>query len=294
MSMEPPKLMVDARSVLGEGPSWDERSNVLYWVDIAGECLHIYNPSTNENAVVNIGQPIGAVAPCKSGGIVMALQHGFYSYDFDKRMMSFIVDPEADLPYNRFNDGKCDAKGRFWAGTMRVNKDVPNQGSLYCLDTDFTVRRVLSNLTISNGLGWSPDNQTMYYIDSATRKIMAYDFDLLSAELSNPRVAVDATGGIGGPDGMTVDEEGMIWAAIWDGYCVKRFNPDTGETLEIVSVPAARVTSCVFGGSGLSDLYITTARFGLSEQMLLEQPHAGGLFVQPTKVKGLPTYSFGE
>lgn len=290
--MNPVKLVVGQKANLGEGPSWDDRHQVLYWVDINGQKLHTYNPATNENSTVDVGQRIGAVVPRRSGGVVMALQNGFYTYDFASQEMTFIGDPEADKPGNRFNDGKCDAAGRFWAGTMSLDESEPS-GALYCLDTDLTIRKVLDNITVSNGIAWSADNTVMYYIDSNTKLVKAYDYDLSTGSMSNPRVVVDLTDSEVYPDGMASDEEGMIWVALWDGYCVKRWNPETGELLATVDVPAARSSSCVFGGADLEDLYITSARVGISEEKLAEQPLAGGLFTVKTNVRGVPTYAFG-
>ncbi|TNJ63200.1 SMP-30/gluconolactonase/LRE family protein [Paenibacillus hemerocallicola] len=286
------ELLLDAKAALGEGPSWDERNGLLYWVDIDGKALHTYEVSSKQTSVVPLGKKIGAVVPRKSGGVVLVLEDGFYAYDPSGDGLTFLGNPEGRKPNTRFNDGKCDAAGRFWAGTMSMN-GTANQGALYCLETDLTIRTIFENVSCSNGLAWSPDNRTMYYIDSPTRKVMAYDFDLESGEMSNPRVAVEVTEEGAVPDGMTSDAEGMIWVALWGGYGIRRWNPHTGELLLKIDVPAEQSSSCAFAGPNLDELYITSARVGISEANLLDQPLAGGLFLYKSDVKGQPTYAFG-
>lgn len=285
------KLLLDAKATLGEGPSWDEKSGQLYWVDIEGKRLHTYDVKKGTAATVSFDQRIGAAVPRRSGGVVMAMQDGFYAYD-PQSGLAFLGNPSGRKEETRFNDGKCDAAGRFWAGTMSLY-DKPGQGALYCLETDLTIRTVIEDVTCSNGLAWSPDNRTMYYIDSPTRKVMAYDYNLATGQIDNPRVAVEVTEKGALPDGMTCDAEGMIWVALWGGYGIRRWNPVTGELLLRLDVAAEQSSSCVFGGEKLNELYITSARKGIAESALAEQPHAGGLFVYPTEVTGLPTYAFG-
>jgi sugar lactone lactonase YvrE len=248
--------------------------------------------STNKTSVFPVGQKIGAVVPRRSGGVVVVLEDGFYAYDFSGEGLVFLGNPAGRKPNTRFNDGKCDAAGRFWAGTMSLN-GVANQGALYCLEPDLTIRTIFENVSCSNGLAWSPDNRTMYYIDSPTKKVMAYDYDLQTGEMSNPSVAIEVTEEGAVPDGMTCDAEGMLWVALWGGYGIRRWNPQTGELLLKVDVPAAQSSSCVFAGPELDDLYITSARVGISEEKLAQQPLAGGLFLFKSGVKGQPTYTFG-
>ncbi|MCH5584441.1 SMP-30/gluconolactonase/LRE family protein [Shimazuella sp. AN120528] len=285
-------LILDAKAELGEGPSWDACRKVLYWVDITRFRLHVYNPYTKEHTVFNTGQYIGAVVPRQSGGVVMAMEHGFYAFDFETKKMTLIGTVELDKPNNRFNDGKCDAAGRFWAGTMSHDY-TPYAGALYVLDADWTIRKVLDRVTISNGITWNPDSSIMYFIDSMTKKVMAFDYNLATAEMYNPRVVAKFKDESSMPDGMTSDVEGMLWIAVWNGHSLTRWNPNTCALLERINIPATRPTSCVFGGKSLRNLYITSARIGLEESILANEPHAGGLFVMKTNVKGLPTYAFG-
>ncbi|WP_342774594.1 SMP-30/gluconolactonase/LRE family protein [Paenibacillus piri] len=284
------ELIVDARAALGEGPCWDHRSGLLHWVDIAGMRVHTYNPLTGEDRYIQLDQMVGVAVPRLSGGMVAAMEHGLYLLDPETGTVSLVEDPESGLD-NRFNDGKCDERGRFWAGTLS-RKGRKQAGALYCLDAGGTVRKVIDGVTTSNGIGWSPDGRTMYFIDSPTKEVRAYSFDAKTGQLGDARtvVVIPADGGV--PDGMTVDAEGMLWVAQWGGWQVSRWNPHTGEQLAAVPVPAAQVSSCAFGGAYLDELYITTARIGQSEEAMLKQPHAGGVFRIKPGVAGLPAHFY--
>lgn len=291
VAMNELKLVLDAKSTLGEGPSWDTEKKLLYWVDIVEKKIHIFDPRLCIDRVIYTGQLTGCVVPRKSGGLVTALKNGFYFVNDKTGRLAFIANPESYLPNNRFNDGKCDPAGRFWAGTMNLNEKEAT-GSLYSLDSGWCVRKVLGGITVSNGLTWSPDYRTMYYIDSPTKEVWAFDYDLYTGIIKNKRVVVRIPEGEGVPDGMTSDCEGALWVAQWDGWKVSRWNPYNGKKLMEVHVPAARVSSCVFGGENLNELYITTARFGISVEGLLKQPLAGGIFKLKTNVRGLETFKF--
>ncbi|SDD62907.1 Sugar lactone lactonase YvrE [Paenibacillus sp. UNCCL117] len=286
------ELLAAGRATLGEGPCWDADNQVLYWVDVTAKKLFTYQPATGVHQKAEFDRMIGAVVPRSRGGLMLVMQDGFHEFDPESGALTKLRDPEAHLPDNRFNDGKCDALGRLWAGTMSMKGDRA-AGTLYCLDTDLSVRAVVTQVGISNGLGWSPDNTLMYYIDSATKGVWAFDFDLSAGTAGNRRTIVTIPEDDGLPDGMTVDREGMIWVAQWGGGKVSRWNPYTGELMETVPVPASLVTSCAFGGEKLDELFITTAREGLDDQTLRGQPHAGGLFRLKTRVTGLPAHRFG-
>jgi sugar lactone lactonase YvrE len=286
------KLLCDVNSTLGEGPTWDHRSNKLIWLDVLGKRIHTFDPTKGERRTITIDQKVGSAVPRVQGGLVLALENGFHTLDLETEQLTRLIDPEEDIPGNRFNDGKCDETGRYWAGTMDMEEKSPS-GSLYCLETDGTVRKVVEGVSVSNGIGWSPDNRTMYYIDSPTKKVMAYDYSLERGEITKPRVAVTIPEGEGFPDGMTVDVEGMLWIAHWDGWQVSRWNPATGEKITSIPVPAAQTSSCIFGGDNYDELFITTARVGLSEEQLKQQPHAGGVFCIKPGVKGKPSSFYG-
>jgi sugar lactone lactonase YvrE len=204
-----------------------------------------------------------------------------------------IVNPESHLPGNRFNDGKCDPAGRFLAGSMD-DAEVEASGSLYSLAPDGTVKTLLSGTRISNGLAWSPDYHTFYYIDTPTRVVMAYDYNLATGEIANPRPAVSVPPELGWPDGMTSDVEGMLWVALWGGAKLTRWNPATGQLVAEIPIPALNVSSCAFGGPDLTDLYVTSARKGMTAEQLAKYPLSGGLFRIRTNSQGMPTFEFND
>ena len=287
------ELVLDSHAALGEGPIWDDEKQVLYWVDILGNTLNAYDPVKHENQVYDVGQHVGTVVPAKDlAKVMLAVYEGFASYALDRQELTLLHDPEAHLPHNRFNDGKCDPMGRFWAGTMAYGGQG-KEGSLYCLDRDGRVRRVLGDIGIANGLAWSLDGSTMYYIDTAWAAVRAFDFDLEMGAISNGRNVIDVPIEMGAPDGMTIDAEGMLWVALWGGGQVCRWNPQNGELLQTVACPASHTTACAFGGEGLDILYITSAKDGLSEDQLEKEPHAGGLFAVRPGVQGIAAYRFG-
>lgn len=282
------ELAVDMKAALGEGPCWDDQNKLLYWVDIQGMKIHIHNPQDNSNKFIQLKQQIGAIVLRENGGAVVALQNGLYFLDLQTEELTLITDPEEHLPNNRFNDGKCDPAGRFWIGTMGSAQSA----SLYTLYPDLELQHKESNVTISNGLAWSPDQTKMYYIDTPTKQIVSYDYDISSGSISNKQVAITIPDTDGHPDGMTIDAEGNLWIAHWGGFQVSCWNPVTAEKLDSIPIPAPQVTSCTFTGDALDTLYITTARVGLDEEALAQSPQAGGLFKVKLNVKGTPSYRF--
>ena len=287
------QLVLDTQSELGEGSIWNYKTGELIWVDIKGEILNFYNPKTRSNKEMFTGQMIGTVVPTESGTVLVALQNGIYSFNPESGAKKLIVDPEADKPDNRFNDGKCDPAGRFWAGTMSL-VGAKNAGALYRLDADSTIHKMIDGVGTSNGIVWSADKTKMYYIDTPTRKVMGYDYDNETGDISNPVVAVEIPEGIGYPDGMTIDEDDNLWVALWGGSAVACFNPESGEMLRKIEVPAKNVTSCAFGDEDLGTLYITTARESTSEEDLERFPNAGGVFKIRPGVKGVKTYFYND
>ena len=293
-----PELLLDARADLGEGPAWDASRSLLYWVDIHTGRLHTYDPSEEIDHWVNVGESLGCVAPrpvslqARGTSLVIALNSGFMTFNLPSQRMVFLANPEPHLTGNRFNDGKCDPAGRFLAGTMD-DAEKEASGSLYSYSPDGTLKTLLTGVRISNGLTWSPDYQTFYYIDTPTRQVTAFDYDLVTGNIANPRPVVNVPPKLGWPDGMASDSEGMLWVAMWGGAKLTRWNPATGQLLEAIPVPALNVTSCVFGGPDLTDLYITSARKGMSAEQLAKVPLSGGLFRIRTKMRGMPTFEFG-
>jgi len=279
------ELVQDARAGCGEGPLWDARTGELLWVDIEPGILHRLDPVTGEDRPVEIGQPIGAVVPRARGGYAVAVRDGFAVTDGSA--VELVAPVELERPELRLNDGACDSHGRFWAGSYHVD-ELEGAGSLYRLDPDGRVTTVLGAVTISNGIGWSPDETVMYYVDTPTMLVEAFDYDVETGSIERRRPLVALEEGDGYPDGLVVDAEGCIWVALWEGWSVRRYSP-AGELLEVVDVPAARVTKPAFGGGDLRDLYITSAAADAPDS---EQPNAGGVFRVRAAVQGLAPSSY--
>ena len=290
MSGTPVEVAVDSRSDLGEGPSWDAREGILWWVDITSGVVHRYDPASRRDTMIDVGQPVGAVVPRRSGGLALATRDGFAVMDPGTRHVELIAPVEQDLADNLMNDAKCDDSGRLWAGTMAFDSR-PHAGALYRLDRDHSVTRVLDSITCSNGLGWSLDGTLMYYIDSGKQQVDVLDFDAATGEPANRRRLLEIPAGAGIPDGMAVDAEGCLWIALWGGSAVRRYTPD-GRLDRVLELAVSQVTSCVFGGDDLSDLYVTSAAGGLSEDELRRYPHSGSLFVHRPGVRGRPTIGY--
>jgi sugar lactone lactonase YvrE len=282
-------LAYKADDILGEGPVWAPDEQALYWVDILGKTLQRWEPKTDLYQNWKMPTDIGCFSLRAQGGAILGLRSGFAFLDFSSGEVIPLIDPEADQPSTRFNDGKCDRCGRFWAGTMD-EKPPKTRGALYRFDPDQSYQKVIPGIGTSNGLGWSPDNRTMYYTDSEKRTIWAYDFDMESGAIHNQRIFAQ-TPSTYLPDGLTVDGNGYVWSAKWDGWKVVCYAPDGSVYLE-VKLPVKRPTSCIFGGSEFRQLYITSASIGLTETELKEQPFAGSVFVLDCAVQGLPEPRF--
>jgi sugar lactone lactonase YvrE len=284
-------LVLDARAHHGEGPLWHPTEQTLDWVDIMAGRLHRYDPRADRDAVIEVGQPVGALAPRRSGGYVLALEEGFAVLE-PSGEVRVVCTIERSGPPQRMNDGKCDSAGRFWAGTMAYDF-TPGVAALYRLDRDFKVTTMLSRVTLSNGLDWTDDDRTMYYIDSLAHGVDAFDFDPLVGTIGRRRrlidIPSDPTGPTGEtvPDGMTVDAEGFLWVAVFGSSEVRRYSP-VGHLDCTVRLPVCAPTSCTFGGPGLADLYITT-------NIVFDdgrEPQAGGLFKCRPGVRGRPARMF--
>ncbi len=286
------ELLVDAHALVGEGPLWDERLQVLYWVDILNSKVYVYDPATGENRGMDVGQHVGTVVLREAGGLMLAVQQGFASFDPESQDLSLIANPEAHVTGNRFNDGKCDPGGRFWAGTMAY-EDPKDSGGLYRLDTDLSVHTIFDGVGISNGIVWSLDHTTMYYIDTLRQNVRAYDYDNDTGDIANERVAVAVPDDAGMPDGMAIDADGMLWVAHYGGSRVCRWNPHSGALMEKIDLPVTQVTACAFGGANLDTLYITSAAQQLDAADLARQPLAGGLFAIQMPYQGVPSFRFG-
>lgn len=275
------EIAVRAEAELGEGPTWDARSGRLLWIDILRARIHTYDPVSGRRTVRTTPQHVGAVKPRAGGGLVLNLRDGVGLLDADDSFRWLHHEP---VPGRRANDAAVAPDGSLWAGTMRYD-EAPGGGSLSRFTGDGSVELVLDDVAVSNGTGWSPDGGLMYYIDSPTRRIDV--FDHADGRVGDRRPFVEIEDGAGFPDGLTVDADGCVWVALWDGSAVRRYTP-TGELDRVVELPVPRVTACAFAGPDLADLYITTARVGLKSPL----PLSGSLLVVPGAGKGLAQPAF--
>lgn len=285
--MRTAELFYEMQATLGEGPVFDAHSNRLFWTDILGKQLHCYSFRDHQLRTIQAGNHIGAFAIKDEKTLLIAADNGFSFLDLDTETFTFIHDPEAALPLNRFNDGKCDANGRFWAGTMEFSPSSPS-GSLYRLDADLEVSKMASELMIANGLAWNKDHTTMYHVDSGRNELYAYDFDLEAGTIGNKRLLRRFEERDGTPDGIAIDRDDCLYIAMWGGSKVIRFNPNSCEIMEEISIPAPHVTSVTFGGEDFKTLYITTARDGLSSEQLDRSPLSGSVFRADVETPGMP------
>ncbi|AKJ13394.1 calcium-binding protein [Streptomyces incarnatus] len=275
------EVAVRAEAELGEGPTWDPATGRLIWLDILGMRVHTYDPATGRRTVRTTEQHVGAAKPRAGGGLVLNLRDGVGLLDPDDTFRWLHHEPVAG---RRANDAAVAPEGSLWAGTMRYD-EAPGGGTLTRLTADGTVRTVLSDATVSNGTGWSPDGRRMYYVDTPTRRVDVFDHD--GERVHGRRPLVEIEEGAGFPDGLTVDADGCVWVALWDGGAVRRYTPG-GVLDRVISLPTPRTTACAFGGAGLTDLYITTARTGLPAP----HPLSGSLLVIPGAGQGLPQPAF--
>lgn len=283
-----PRVVDAARARLGEGPVWDDRTRTLFWVDVLNHRVHQFFPERGTGRVFEVGDLVGSLALTGADALLLALRHRLARLDLATGEVEPLLDVEADRPHNKLNDGKPDARGRFWFGSFSQEEGA---AALYRYDPDGTLHVMQEGLTGSNGLGWSPDGGTFYLTDSGEKTIYAYAFDAAAGRLGERRVFADLSGRDATPDGLTVDEQGHLWSAQFDGGEILRFAPD-GTQVARIEVSAPRTTSCAFGGPSRSHLYVTTASVGLSEQEIDENFHSGDLFCVETDVVGLPFHRF--
>lgn len=284
------ELVVDCRNLLGEGVLWDAAAGRLLWTDIEGRRLWHLDPATGQSGARDLPDRLGSFAPRATGGLIAAFADGFALYAPATGSRTPIAEIEADIPDTRLNDGRTDRQGRFLAGGYNQVDKRPLAG-LYRVDRDLTVTRLFGDIACANSLCFSPDGRTMYFADTAARRIDAYDYDAEAGTPANRRRFCGFEDQPGRPDGSTVDAEGYLWNAQWNGHRVVRYAPD-GRIDRIVRVPVLNPTCVAFGGRDLDTLYITTARFHAPAETLAAEPAAGGLFAIQPGVSGLPDKPF--
>jgi L-arabinonolactonase len=289
--MDTIQCVVAVQCEAGESPRWDADARLLYWADIVNPRLYRFNPATGDLDTFVCAVPVTGIGLRQSGGLVLAAKTGLFLLDRGFEDYAFIADPEADRPNVRFNDGMVDRCGRYWAGTLNETDLCAPDGSLYRLDPDCSLHRMDTGLCAPNGIGWSPDDTTMYVVDSGAQVVYAYDFDRDSGTLGKRSVFAAIPKGDGMPDGLTVDCEGGIWLGHWCGWHLKRYRPD-GRLDQVIRMPVQNVTSCMFGGDKLDELYITTAWYLLDSDQRQDQPSAGDVFCARLSVRGLPEPKF--
>ncbi len=287
------ELTYESKSILGEGAFWDHKNERLYWVDIDGMKVHIYDPKTKENISFDTPTQVGTVVPKNKKEAVIALADGVYMLNTDTGGINLLSDVESAMTYNRFNDGKCDPNGNLWIGSMHFKQSSP-KANLYKVDPMGKATKMLDSITISNGIVWTKDKKTMYYIDTPTKHIRAFDFDPINSTISNERIAVVVPESLGYPDGMTIDSEDKLWVGHWNGNSVVRFDPISGNLMSKIEVPAHNVTSCSFGGKNFEILYITTASVDMTEEEHKKYPLAGSIFEVKPGVRGVEGNFFGK
>jgi sugar lactone lactonase YvrE len=285
------ECVLEANAMLGEGALWDPREQVLWWVDIKAREIHCFDPTTGSDRIWSTPEDIGCLAVREQGGLVVALRSGFHFFDPQSDGFSAIADPEAECAENRFNDGKPDRQGRFWAGTMYEGPNPKPSAALYRLDADLTCHRMITGITCSNGLAWSPDGRVMYYADSLAQRVWAWDFDPGTGEIENRRLFIDTAPLHSNPDGATVDHDGRYWLTLPEADKLGCFDPD-GTMAQLIDMPAHHPTCAAFGGRDLDVLYITTATMFRTPAELAIRPLTGGLFALNVGAKGLPEAPF--
>ena len=287
------KIACDTKAGVGEGAIWDYKYNRLLWIDTQGS-VYIYTPSDGKNREIKLGKLVGTVVPYQQNVVIVALKDGIYELDLETEKLTFICLPEnPPIEGNKYNDGKCDSKGRLWVGTMDINGNN-GKGGFYVVNGNGESQQVLKNVSISNGVCWSLDGQKLYYQDSPLRTVSSFDYNLNKGSISERDEVIRVPKGMGDPDGNTLDATGMIWMANWGGACISKWNPHTGQMLQKVDIPAYNVTSVAFGGENLEDLYITTASLYMPSDKESLYPDAGKLFVCKPGVKGIKANYFSK
>jgi sugar lactone lactonase YvrE len=279
------EIALKYNAILGESPVWDVRRQALFWIDSVGNKVFVFNPGTGENKIYNVGQNIGTLILTNVEHLaLLGLVDGLYELNLYTGALTKKTDPEPDLPGNRLNDGKADALGRIWIGSMCTadngveGYDTDYNCNLHRINRDFSCHLMDPKVRLSNGMAWNSDNTQFYYVDSPTRNVYVYDFNLEAGTIENRRICITIPDEFGVCDGMDIDVDGNLWIAHWTGWCVGKWSPQTGELLGKVEIPVSRVASCAFGGKNFDELYVVTASINVNTDER-RQPEAGSVFV---------------
>lgn len=285
-------LLYKSNNILAEGPYWHNGRQSFFWVDIDGKKFHEYKWKSGAVKEWQLDYRPSLIAESADDDrLLLAVQGGLIAFDLEKGIVDWLLDIEKEIPMHRTNDGGCDAAGRLWVGTMHREFEK-GSGSLYSIEHDLSLKKRLGNVSISNGLVWSQDGKRMYYIDSPTKTVQSFLFDISTGNLEFDKIAI--TINEGSPDGMCMDEEGMLWIAQWDAFGVYRWNPETGKQLDKIELPVPQISSCAFGGENMDYLFITTARENMDEATLRKYPLSGNVFIAKPGVKGVRLHKFGK
>ncbi len=285
-----PAVLCKSACILGEGPVWFPEGNKLMWVDIEQRTLFTLDWETRDTHCWQLEKRVTLVLPVADdhNNLLLGMQGGLAKFDPVNNRFQWLADIDTEHATHRCNDGACDAQGRLWVGAM-CTEFTNSAGSLYMLDETLSLSKKIGGLTIPNGICWSPDGRRMYFIDSTLRNVQSFLYDAATGDITFEKIAVEVPPSLGSPDGMAIDEEGMLWIAHYGGFGVYRWNPRTGALLDAIRLPVPNVTSCVFGGPRLDTLFITTARQELGSKALQQYPGSGHVFYVQTVVRGLPT-----
>ena len=282
-------VLYPSKCILGEGPVWHEERKSCFWVDIEDNRLFEYVLKERRARCWKLNHKITLVIPCSRDMVLLALKGGIAKFHLEKNELTWLLDIEKEQEQHRCNDGRCDPKGRLWVGTLHMQFEE-GTGSLYCIDERLNMKKKLNGLTISNGMAWSPDHTRFYFIDSPAQTIQQFLFDEEKGDIVSEKIAVHIPKEMGSPDGMTIDEEGMLWVAHYGGFGVYRWNPLNGQLLATIRIPVPNVTSCAFVGENRDQLLITSALQELSEEDLAKYPQSGNVFIAHPGVKGLKPF----
>ncbi len=285
------RLLYQSDHTLGEGPFWHARRNSFFWTDIEGKCFYEYPWPSGPAIRRQLMHRVSLITETTDGNLLLAVQGGIGLYHLSTESFLWLTDLEKENAANRTNDGAIDAAGRLWVGTMeRTCKK--NAGALYCIDQNLSIIQKRSSLTIPNGLAWSADGKRMYFIDSPSQAVESFLFNEKQGTITYEKTVISIDKKMGTPDGMCIDAEGMLWIALWDGFCISRWNPDNGSLLDKIMLPVPQVSSCAFGGEQLDQLLITTARENLPQETINNYPLSGSVFLARPGVCGRAANKF--